>query len=80
MIAGAVANGFVNDAMSKMVSSVIGSAGAGTAFSPGSPSSLRSPYALRKTTWPPCPICTTAPGSSLAAIASSISVETGVKS
>src|SRR6185312_11271175 len=80
MMATAVARHFVNDAMSKIVSSVIGSAGAGDPSSPGSPASLRDPYAWWKTTLPPCPITTTPPGSPPAAIASLISLETVAKS
>src|SRR5690348_732614 len=80
MTAVAVARGFVNDAMSKMVSSVIGSAGVGDPSRPGSPASLRSPYACLKTTVPPCPIRTTAPGSLCAASASLITLDTGAKS
>ena len=80
MTAVAVARTFVNDAMSKIVSSVIGSAGAGDPSSPGSPASLREPYACWKTTLPPWPITTTAPGSLCAAIASLISLETAAKS
>src|SRR6185312_13288102 len=75
MTAVAVARHFVNDARSKMVSSVIGSAGAGDPSNPGSPASLREPYAWWKTVRPPCPITTTPPGSFSAAIASFISVE-----
>src|SRR5437868_14849759 len=80
MTAVAVARSFVNDAMSKIVSSVIGSAGAGEPSSPGSPASLREPNAWWKTTLPPWPITTTAPGSLCAAIASLISWETAAKS
>src|SRR6476620_1736757 len=80
MTAVAVARGFVNDAMSKMVSSVIGSAGAGESLSPGSPASLRDPYAWWKTTLPPCPIKTTAPGRRCAATASFMILETAAKS
>src|SRR5882757_7683842 len=80
MTAVAVARGFVNDAMSKIVSSVIDSAGAGDPSSPGSPASFREPYAWWKTTLPPWPITTTAPGSFCASIASLISLETATKS
>jgi hypothetical protein len=80
MTAVAVARGFVSDAMSKIVSSVIGSAGAGDPSNPGSPASVREPYASWKTVLPPCPITTTPPGSFLAAIASFISVEIGANS
>src|SRR3984885_8736305 len=80
MTAVAVASGFVKDAMSKMVSSVIGAAGAGDPSSPGSPASVREPYASWKTVVPPCPITTTPPGSFWAAIASFISVEIGANS
>src|SRR5882672_10312570 len=80
MTAVAVARGFVNDAMSKIVSSVMGSAGAGDPSSPGSPASLRKPYAWWNTTLPPWPITTTAPGSRRAGIASFISLETVAKS
>src|SRR5262245_34833912 len=80
MTAVVVARIFVNDAMSKIVSSVIGSAGAGDPSSPGSSASLREPYAWWKTTLPPWPITTTAPGSRCAAIALFISLETVVKS
>src|SRR5271156_747701 len=76
MTAVAVARHFVNDAKSKIVSSVIGSAGAGDPSSPGSPASLREPKAWWKTILPPCPITTTAPGSLCAAIASFISFDT----
>src|SRR5918912_535022 len=80
MTAGAVARIFVSDAMSKSVSSVIGSAGAGDPSSPGSPASLREPYAWWKTICPACPITTTAPGILFAAIASLISLDTVAKS
>src|ERR1044072_7974634 len=80
MTAGAVARVLVNDARSKMVSSVIGSAGGGDPSSPRSPASVRAPYAWWKTPLPPSPITTTAPGSLCAAIASFISVETAAKS
>src|ERR1700716_2395008 len=80
MTAVAVARGFVSDAMSKIVSSVIGSAGSGDRSSPGSPASFRTPYAWWKATLPPCPMTTTALGSLFAAIASLISLETVAKS
>ncbi|GFG73216.1 hypothetical protein MBOT_05810 [Mycobacterium botniense] len=80
MTAVAVARHFVNDARSKIVSSLIGSAGAGDPSSPGSPASLRAPYAWWKTILPACPITTTAPGNRCAAIASLISVETAANS
>lgn len=80
MTAVAVARIFVNDARSKIVSSVIGSARARDPSSPGSPASLREPKARRKTILPACPIMTTAPGNRCAATASSMSWETGVKS
>src|ERR1700689_1863545 len=80
MTAVAVARHFVNDAMSKIVSSVIGSAGAGDPSHPGSPASGREPYAWWKAVLPPCPITTTPPGSFSAAIASFISVEIGANS
>src|ERR1700761_7071608 len=76
MTAVAVARHFVNDAMSKIVSSVIGSAGAGDPSSPRSPASLREPYAWGEAILPPCPITTPPPGSFFAATASFISVET----
>ncbi|SHS89129.1 Uncharacterised protein [Mycobacteroides abscessus subsp. abscessus] len=65
--------------MSKIVSSVIGSAGAGDPFRPGSSGSLRHPKAWRKTILPACPISTTAPGSRGAATASFTSVVMGAK-
>src|SRR5262249_51812021 len=80
MTAVAVPRVFVNDAKSKIVSSVIGSAGAGNPSSPGSPASLREPYAWWRAMLPACPITTTAPGSLFAAIASLISLETLAKS
>ena len=58
----AVATGFVSDAMSKTVSTVIFSTAGATA---------RFPYALRKTTLPCLPTSTTAPGHSFRAMASS---------
>ena len=66
--------------MSKIVSSVIGSAGAGDPSNPGSPASVREPYAWWKTVLPPCPITTTPPGSLWAATASFIRVEIGANS
>ena len=48
--------------------------------SPGSLASLREPYAWWKTTLPPCPISTTAPGSLCAAMESFTSLETAAKS
>ena len=71
---------FVSEARSKMVSSVIGSAGAGEPSSPGSPASLRSPNAWRSTIRPPCPICTTAPGRRCAETASFTSWAIGANS
>src|SRR5581483_3742217 len=60
MIDVAVISGFVREAMSKTVSSVIASRVG---------SSDRWPYALRKTTWPLWPISTTAPGTSFCSTA-----------
>src|ERR1700733_4031809 len=80
MTAVAVARGFVSDAMSKIVSSVIGSAGAGDPSNPGLPASVREPYAPWKTVVPPGPITHTPPRSFWGAIALFISVDIGANS